>query len=276
MKGGLGAAMVAMGTLSEHKIVPPNDIILVATVDEEETMLGSKAVVNTHFIENAKKMVVCEPTNMELHPVCRGRTWAEIKLKGRAAHGSVRGEGINAIDKAVILMNRLNEYNIPHERHELMGESYWHVTEINGGLGPAIVPDQCTINLDVRLVPGQTSQDIWSQVDGILDELKEEVEDFDASIEIIETRDPWETSKNDAIVTTLEKAIKNIDLPVIHGGCLGTTDGTELRKSGVGIETVIIGPGHINLAHKENEYVSLDQLVQTAKIYINTMVCFEE
>ncbi|MFD1708327.1 M20 family metallopeptidase [Siminovitchia sediminis] len=276
MKGGLGSAMVALGTLSEHGIVPPNDIILVATVDEETIMLGSKKLINTHFIKNAKKMVVCEPTNLELHPVCRGRTWAEIKLKGKTAHASVPKEGINAIDKAVTFINRLNEYKIPHDKHELLGNSFWNVTEIKGGLGPAIIPDECTITLDVRLVPGQTSQDIWLQVGKILDELREEVQDFDSSIEIIETRDPWETPVNDSIVTTMEKSMKNIDLPILYGGFLGTTDGTELRKSGTGIDTVIFGPGRVELAHKENEYVSIHQLVEAAKVYIETMVSFEE
>lgn len=61
MKGGLGAAMVAMGTLAKHKIQPPGDIILAATVDEEDLMRGAKGLVTSNLISDASRFVICEP-----------------------------------------------------------------------------------------------------------------------------------------------------------------------------------------------------------------------
>lgn len=274
MKGGLGAAMAALGALSADNITPSCDVILLATVDEEGMMLGSKAIVNTHYTDNVKKLVVCEPTNMEIVTLCKGRTWADIKVFGEAAHASGENVGINAVDKAVTLINNLSQYNIPHVPHSVVGNSFWQVTEISGGLAPAIIPDQCTLTLDARLVPGQTTEDIWSDVEKIILSLKEKDPDFNAEINIIEERDPWETAKNDLFVKNMEQSINSLGLPVVYAGCLGTTDGTVLRKAGM--DTIIIGPGDISSAHKENESVSIKQLVQAAQVYLNVMVSWKD
>lgn len=273
MKGGLGAAMVALGALSSHKITPACDIVLLATADEEGMMLGSKAIVHTPFTENVKKLVVCEPTDMEIVTICKGRTWADMKVFGEAAHASGENAGINAIDKATILMNRLAQYNIPYEPHSVVGNSFWQVTEINGGMGPAIIPDQCTFTLDARLVPGQTTKDIWSDVEKIIESLKKEDPDFKAEINVIEERDPWETTKTDLFVKNMENSIKSLGLPIVYAGCLGTTDGTVLRKAGM--DSIIFGPGDITLAHKENENVSITQLIQAAQVYLHSMISWK-
>jgi len=275
MKGGLGAAMVAMATLAEHKIQPHGDIILAATVDEEDLMRGVKALIKTSLVSDVKRMVVCEPSNMEIATVCRGRTWAEVKVEGQSAHASIRGAGINAIDRAVMLMNRMKTYEIPYEKHEVLGDSFWQVTLINGGVETAIIPDFCTITVDGRLVPGQLSVDMWNEMEKLINSLKVETPDFNAKIKVIEEREPWEISKQDEFVKVVANACSAIGLPINYSGFAGTTDGTFLR--GLGIEGVIFGPGQIaNNIHKENERVSIGQLIQAAQIYAMTMLTWDK
>ncbi|MEL7568734.1 MAG: M20 family metallopeptidase [Dehalobacterium sp.] len=275
MKGGLGAAMVAMATLAKHKVQPPGDIILAATVDEEDLMRGAKALIKTSLVSDATKMVVCEPTNMDIVTACRGRTWAEIVVEGQTAHASIQGAGVNAIDRAVILMNRMKTYQIPYEKHGLLGDSFWQVTMINGGIEPAIIPDSCTITIDGRLVPGQMPEDMWNEMKKMINLIKEKVPNFNVKVNIIEAREPWEISNKDDFVKIVAKACKEINLPVKYSGFSGTTDGTIFRR--IGIEGIILGPGELkDNVHKENERVSIRQLVQATQIYALIMLSWNK
>ncbi|MEN3002815.1 M20 family metallopeptidase [Dehalobacterium formicoaceticum] len=270
MKAGLGAAMVAMGYLAENGIVPPGDIILVATVDEEALMGGAKSIIKTDVIADAKNVVVCEPTGMELVTCCRGRTWADITVKGLTAHASQKGAGINAIDRTLMLMNKMAGYEIPHQEHPYLGTSFWQITVIKGGVEPAIVPDRCTITVDARLVPGQMPQDIWNLMEQLIAEIKEEVPDFEAEIEILDQREPWVTPADDPMIQKIKGAYEVLSMPYRENGFSGTTDGTIFRR--IGMEAVIIGPGDLACVHKENEKVSLEQLAQAVQLYLITML----
>ncbi|SMB92319.1 succinyl-diaminopimelate desuccinylase [Desulfonispora thiosulfatigenes DSM 11270] len=269
MKGGLGAAMVAMATLARSNLKPAGDIIFLATVDGEDVMRGAKAIINTHYISDAKRIVVCKPTDMNLVTVCKGRTWADIKVLGKSAHASIPGAGINAIDRAIRLIEALSNHKIPHQYHELVGSSFWQVTLIKGGIEAAIIPESCTITVDARLVPGQNPDEIWKYVEGLINYLKIEIPDFEASIHVIDKREPWETN-DEEFIAKIEKAHNIMGKKVVKNGYLGTTDATVLRR--LGIESVIIGPGQIKYAHKEDEKVSIEQLKDAVKLYLLMMV----
>lgn len=270
MKGGLGAAMVAMGNVASSGILPPGDIIFVATVDEEDFMRGAKALLESELIADAKKVIVCEPSNLELQTCSRGRTWADVTVKGMTAHASRQGAGINAIKRAVLLMNRMADYQIPYEEHRFLGESFWQINLISGGIEPAMVPDSCTITVDARLVPGQMPQDIWDELEKLVNQIKIDVPDFKADINIIEAREPWETPADDWIIKNLKEAYHSLQIPLKESGFLATSDGTIFRR--MGMEAVIVGPGDLALAHKENEKVAVEQLIQATKLYMLTML----
>lgn len=270
MKGGLGAAMVTMGTLAREGITPPGDIILVATVDEENLMRGAKVIIASRVLEDAKKVVVCEPTNLELVTACKGRTWADIIVKGKTAHTSQQGAGINAIERANLLIDRIMKHKISQKRHPILGNSFWQVVAIHAGVEPILVPDSCTVTVDARLAPGQRSKDVWNQMEQMIDSMKIDVPNFEAEIHIIEEREPWEASSKDQIVKNIENAFDILQLPLKQSGFLGTTDGTVFRKAGM--DAVILGPGDLACVHKENERIAIKQLIQGSELYLLTML----
>lgn len=269
MKGGVGAAMVALATLARHGIQPAGDIVFAATVDEEALMHGAKALIQSPLISDVDKVVICEPTNMRVESSSRGRTWAEVTVRGESAHASAKGAGKNAIDRALVLMNRMKKHEIPHQKHPLLGESFWQTTMINGGIEPAMIPDSCNVTVDARLVPGQTSDDIWDQMGNLISSIQKDIPDFKADINVIEKRDPWETSSDDKVVSLLCDACRTVGIPANIAGFIATTDGTIFRR--IGIEGVIFGPGVLGNCHKENESVSVQQLIQAAQAYATMM-----
>ena len=70
----------------------------------------------------------------------------------------------------------------------MLGNVFWQVTLIDGGLEPAVVPDTCTVTVDARLVPGSTTNDIWNAMEALLAKLSAENPDFHAKFEVIERR----------------------------------------------------------------------------------------
>lgn len=270
MKGGLAGAMTAMKFLKDNDIVPPGDIILCASVDEEDLMRGVKAMLNYPELQNVKGVVVCEGTGLKLSVASRGRTWADVTFEGESAHASLKGAGNNAIVYGADFINRLYDHEIPYEPHELLGDYFWQANVVHGGVEPAIVPDHCTITVDARLIPGITSDHVWSEVQNILDQMHAENEKCVAHINILEAREPWETDLNSSLYHLAKDSYDLVGIEMKHRGQTGTTDGTYLRR--LGMESVILGPGQTEYIHKANEKVLIENLRNAARLYLTMML----
>lgn len=270
MKGGLGAAMAAMQFLQENHIQPPGDVVLVATVDEEDIMRGAKALINTACLQDIKNMIICEPSDMQLMFCSRGRTWADVTVKGESGHASIEGNGNNAILQAFKLMQAVNTHIIPAATHSILGKSFWQITVIHGGVEPAMVPDTCVVTVDARLVPGQTTQEIWRQLDHLLEELHQQDSRFQASLQIIESRNPWETSLESPLAQLIKHCCQQTNLPEHYSGFLATADGAVFSR--LAMDMAIIGPGTLEKSHQQNECVAICQLEQAAQLYLTLML----
>ncbi|MFZ7101264.1 MAG: M20 family metallopeptidase [Peptococcaceae bacterium] len=270
-KGGLAAAMVAMATLSSHKIQPKGDIILAATVDEENLMSGAKRLLGTPLIAGVERVICCEPTNLEIQICSKGRMWAEVTVFGQTGHASVKGAGINAIHRALKLMTKMETHSFSQQKHPSLGDSFWQTTMIQGGDAKGIIPDSCTLNVDVRLIPGQTPDDIWQEMHSIFAEIKKEIPDFHAEIRELERREPWEISQDDKLVGILVQSCLAAGITPVYSGYVATAECTIYRRAG--IDGVIIGPGNLQeSAYKENEKVAIAELFKASQVYLAAML----
>ena len=272
MKGGLGAAMAAMRMIKEHGEIPPGDVLLIATVDEEDLMRGAKALIQTSMFDDVKELIVCEPTDLKIVVSGRGRSWAKVTLHGESAHASIENNGNNAIMQAVALIDKLKEsqHRVSFTPHPQLGNFFWQTTMIQGGTESVIVPDSCVMIVDTRSVPGQTNKEIWDVFRDLLRELENEYKGFSASVEIIEEREPWEIDMDASLVNSTKRCCEKLGIPVSFDSANYTTDGCYFSKRGM--QTVIFGPGSIAQAHKENEYVSISQLEKAANFYYTLMM----
>ena len=270
MKGGLAGILTAMKYLKDHNIVPPGDIILAASVDEENLMRGAKAMMHYPQLQAAKGIIVCEGTGLELIADSRGRTWAEVIFEGKSAHASLKGAGNNAIVHAIKFADRLLNHSIPFEYHALLGEFFWQINVIQGGIEPAMVPDQCIVTVDARLVPGITPETVWQEVQKILDKMHEEDEKCVGHIHLLEAREPWSTDMQSPVVSLVRNSYNLLQIPMGRRGQKGTTDGTFLRR--MGIDTVMVGPGDSKYNHKANERAPIDFIRKAAQLYLTMML----
>ena len=264
MKSGLISAIYSMILLKRHNIKPSRDVILAATIDEENYMKGSKALQNNPIFEGAKYLIVCEPTDMKICNEQKGRTWADVCVHGMTAHGSQKGVGENAIYLAIKLIEK-----IKNTEFEEYPDTFWRTLAINAGVEPQVVPDRCTFTVDARLQVGHDPSNIWEKLEDMIKQVKKENPHFDANYDIADMRTSWHTSKEDKLIQDIEKSLQNIGINPVFETFFGSTDASMLIKNN--LIPVIIGPGDLSVVHRENEYVELSQLYDSCRLYLDIM-----
>ena len=268
MKGGLASAMVAMREITKRGIIPQRDIYLIATVDEEDGMKGSKALLKEPLLDSISLMVVCEPTSLKACIAGKGRTYGNIRISGKTGHGS-QGKGHNAIDFARKLLNQMEETKFPEYQGTPYGDSFWQPLVIHAGVEPCVVPDELELKVDARLVPEHKTESVWKKMQEILEELKAENAGYDATVEIIDQREGWTMGEDDPKVLQLRDVFTELMIPFETTYFAGTTDGSIFRKRG--IDCIIVGPGDLSCVHQENERVAIGELTDSCQIYFEMM-----
>jgi len=273
-KGGLAAMMHAMKAVSDSNIRPKSSTFLVAAVDEEYSFRG---VVK--FLEKglrADGAIVAEPTELEVVTASKGVLRWRLRAHGRAAHSSRPQLGINAVSKMAKLLIALDEKYKPSLQkrvHPILGSPTLNAGVIQGGVQVNQVPNSCTIEVDRRLVPGETQEQVWGEFENIIFELRALDPEMEIEMEppMLED-DPLETSSRERIVQIVTKVSYEVTGRNQLVGVPYGSDASKLARAG--IPSIILGPGCIDQAHAAEEYVELDQVRNAAEIYVRTMLEF--
>jgi succinyl-diaminopimelate desuccinylase len=190
------------------------------------------------------------------------------------AHGAMPLTGINPNTRMAKLIVELDQ--LEHREKERMGEHPYlgwpSITPtiiqapVKGEPQINVVPAQCMTTLDIRTVPGQEHHQLRKEIEVIIERLGKEDPHFKATLELIEDR-PWtETPKDHEVVQAVAQAFKQVTgKEPVYNGVPGATDGTFLHLAGVPIITTGAGDRHI--PHHADEYVDIDELVETVQIY---------
>jgi acetylornithine deacetylase/succinyl-diaminopimelate desuccinylase family protein len=273
-KAGLAAMMHALKIVRESKVRPRASVWLVAAIDEEHLYRG---VVK--FLEKgvrAEGAIVAEPTNLRTVVASKGVLRWRLRTRGRAAHSAKPDLGINAVAKMAKLIGAMEERltTIFEKRnHPLLGSPTINVGVIHGGLQINQVPDSCTIEVDRRLVPGETKESAYGELESLVTELQEADCELNVEMEPPMVEDyPLETSPSERIVQTVLKASQEVAGLASLAGVPYGSDASKLARAG--IPSVIFGPGNIDQAHAAEEFVELDQVRLAAEIYARTILEF--
>ena len=189
-----------------------------------------------------------------------------MKVKGKAAHGSMPDEGINAIEGVCVGIKALKDI-IPKTKHDLLGQTTLNVGMINGGAKINVVPEDCYIDCDFRLIPEVNQEEFDLSITDLMKKLSDE-NDCQYTHEILHTIPALSTNQNESIVKGLLKWSKRISNHAENP--IGLSYGTDAAAliPPDNIPFVIIGGGSPSVLHQTNEYVHLSDLVDTSKIII--------
>jgi acetylornithine deacetylase/succinyl-diaminopimelate desuccinylase family protein len=273
-KAGLAAMMHAMRILKQAGIRPHASVILVAAVDEEHSFRGVVKFVEKGI--KAEGAIVAEPTDMETVVASKGCLRWRIRTRGRAAHSSKPQIGINAISKMMKIMAAMDE-TFPEpfagRRHPLVGSPTVNVGIISGGRQVNQVPDWCTIDIDRRLIPGETKAAVWKEFESLIADLRARDPELEVEMEAPMLEDyPLETVASARIVQVIAKVSQELTGQHHAVGVPYGSDASKLAQAGT--PSVILGPGNIDQAHAADEWVELDQVSLAAEVYARTILEF--
>jgi acetylornithine deacetylase len=257
MKGGLAASMTAIKAIVDSGTELRGDIILAGVCDEEYASIGTEHLMQDIIVDAA---VIGEPTGLDIQIAHKGFAWAEINTKGLAAHGSAYEVGIDAIVKMghVLIGLEALQRILQEEKHQLVGPGSIHASVINGGRELSTYPDTCKLELERRLIPGETKKDIEEELENLLKSLKKADNKFQGNFNITFFRAPMELDPDEMICKILrDETAKLIGKSPNFVGGSGWMDTQIIYEKG--IPALAYGPSGEG-AHAAVEWVDLDSV----------------
>jgi acetylornithine deacetylase len=263
MKGGI-AAMCAAAALGASRN-PTRRVIVAAVVDEEYESLGMRALIAGGV--RADAAIVTEPTRLAICPAHRGFVWIDIELTGRAAHGSRYDIGVDAITHAGLLLAELDRLERTREstaRHPLLGRGSLHASKIHGGVGMSTYPESCTLSIERRTLPGESTDTAISEITEACDRVRALDPRFDARVSLTTAQLPSDVPAHAPIVERLRSALEQEQVPVKIEGLSAWTDAALLNEAE--IPAICFGPGDIALAHAGEEFVPVPEIETATRV----------
>ncbi len=272
MKGSLAACVAAAKALLDagHRLA--GDLVIAAVSDEEHASLGTQSLLSAVPVDAA---VVTEPTSLRLCLAHKGFSWLEVTTRGRAAHGSRPDLGIDAnlrMGRVLHELDRLERALRGGRRHPLLGPGSLHAATLHGGTGLSTYAAECRLAIERRTLPGDTEASVIAEIEAILASLREDDATFDATLEHVLTRAPFEARPESRIVECVAaagEAVLGSALPRV--GETPWMDAALLAS--VGVDTVVIGP-HGEGAHAAVEWVELESVFRLAEILARAALAF--
>lgn len=223
----------------------------------------------------ADACIIGYPGTEEIAIGSRGFLRLNITTLGKSAHAGARyNVGVNAISKMIKLTQALEKLKMRYKKTSLFkfGPKLT-VSQIEGGQAINIVPDQCNIKVDIRLVPSQTKETVMRDIESLLKKLKKDDHQFQYELQPYLYEPPFQTSVNSKIVKILKnnaQKILNKKVKLIASGASNV--GNIIRNRG--IDTISgFGVDGDNF-HSENEFIFVNSIIPVVKIYIKTILDF--
>jgi succinyl-diaminopimelate desuccinylase len=295
MKGGLAASIIAVEAFIEAYPQFHGAIEISGTGDEESGGYGGVAYLAEKGFFNPERVqhvIIPEPLNKDR--VClghRGGWWAEIETFGEIAHGSMPFLGDCAVRHmgAVIDKFETELYPAMLQRHTEMPvvpdgarQSTMNINSIHGGqsepdddftgLPAHCVPDSCRIVIDRRFLVEETLEDVRNEVENLLDQLKLERPKFDYELRELNSVLPSMTDKTAPIAASLARQIYQVlGKEADFVASPGTYDQKHIDRIGKLKNCVAYGPGILELAHKPDEYVGVEDMMVSVHVMARSL-----
>lgn len=267
-KGTMAAMLRALAEIGEGIPSLGCRVTFAGLMGEETGQWGSKDFAKRyHGFDLA---IAGEPTDCRVVHTHKGSWWAELRTRGRAAHGARPELGENAILKMARVAGVLDtdfrsRLRAPEFRHPVLGDSTLNPGVVRGGSRTNIVPDECTLHLDVRFTPALSRY-------GVERLLQETLREFAAEIPVeVITRSmsaPLDTPADHPLVRKLAAAGAGLT------GAPWFCDAAWLAQAG--IPSVAAGPGSIDQAHTADEWIAIDDLEKGVAFFRRFLESFGE
>ncbi|WP_087211736.1 acetylornithine deacetylase/succinyl-diaminopimelate desuccinylase family protein [Yoonia vestfoldensis] len=290
MKGGLAASIIAAEAFLATHADFAGAIEISGTADEESGGYGGVAyLAEQGFFDPARVQHVIIPEPLHKDRVClghRGGWWAEIETHGEIAHGSMPFLGDCAVRHmgAVLAAFETTLYPAMAARRTDMPvvpdgarSSTMNINSIHGGqpefaagdtsLPAHCVPDSCRIMIDRRFLAEESIDQVRGEVTALLEELKMQRDKFSYDLREINMVLPSMTDRDAPVVQVIADEIEKVlGRPAEFVASPGTYDQKHIDRIGKLKNCIAYGPGLLELAHKPDEYIGVDDMIDSAQV----------
>lgn len=274
MKGALAAMAGAMAAIRESGGLKAGRVTLAAVIDEELESLGAEALIQSGFA--ADGAIIGEPSENRVAIGHLGLEWLEARFFGKAVHGSVRKEGIDAIAAAAHFISLVEGELIPEfarRRDPVLGLPAINIGTIHGGQQPSMVAAGCRVQVDRRWVATETIEQVFDDLEKLLTKVRTARPGLRTGLERMPEgmatmlHGPLVIAPGHPLVLAALGAIDDAGGPDRTPTVFPAwTDGALLSRE-AGIPTLIWGPGELRLAHSAEEGVPVEDVFLAARLY---------
>ena len=272
MKGAIACMMYAARLLREQHIPLSGQLQFLFNVDEENKNAGLFRYMKEPMRSDA--VVVGEATELKAAICHRGVMAVTCTVLGCSAHASRPGQGINAITRATLLMEKIRRLNeqLANAPATSCGHGSIEITMISGGNKVNVIPDDCHFSMDRRLNLMETQETCIAQLEDCVREVRREIPDFECEFQVTAFSPPHEIRPDHpfvlAVQTAVESIVKEANPPCVFPATCEAGYFAENLKCPV----IILGPGSIREAHTVDEYVEVSQLTNCVRIYLTLIL----
>ncbi|WP_372674371.1 acetylornithine deacetylase/succinyl-diaminopimelate desuccinylase family protein [Aquicoccus sp.] len=290
MKGGLAASIVAAEAFIAVCPDFKGAIEISGTADEESGGFGGVAYLaeKGYFSpDRVQHVIIPEPLNKDR--IClghRGVWWAEIETHGEIAHGSMPFLGDCAVRHMGAVMAEMETSLFPllaTKRTDMpvvpegAKQSTLNINSIHGGeneqaedytgLPSPCVPDSCRMVIDRRFLIEEDIDEVQSEILNVLTTVQGRRENFRFDVRELQRVLPSMTEKSAPVVQSVARAISDVmGKEANYVVSPGTYDQKHIDRIGRLKNCIAYGPGILDLAHKPDEYVGIDDMVESAQV----------
>ncbi len=293
VKGGMAAMLAALARRDGSAKGAPT-IVLALAVNEECGFTGASALCDLWSAADADSLsavedqvvavtlsldelrahrpscaIIAEPTLLDVVVAHKGVVRWHCHTHGRAAHSAQPEQGKNAIEAMAEVIRAVGQYDqqvlANREPHPHCGRPTICVTTIQGGTGVNTVPDHAVLVIDRRLVPGEEPQQAFEELVAFV------AEHADTADCRIEQETPWMLGRSldehpanrqwgEQVAAAARSAGNSSELIRVPY----CTDASAIAQ--LGIPAIVFGPGSIDQAHTDDEWIALDQLERATEV----------
>ena len=297
MKGGLASSIIACEALIESGLPLPGALEISGTVDEESGgFSGVGYLAERGYFSHPRVQHVIIPEPLGVDRIClghRGVWWGEVETRGRIAHGSMPFLGDSAILHMSAFLHLLESRLMPQLRERRTAVpveppgarvSTLNINSVHGGqieqtyrqdalgrptgdLPAPVVAHACRAVLDRRFIAEEELDAVKQEIVDMLEELRRTRPGFDYAVRDIMSFVPTATPQDAPVVQATARAIARVlGREPSFIASPGTYDQKHIVRTGKLRDCIAYGPGILDLAHQPDEYVGVQELVDSAKI----------
>lgn len=284
-KAGIAASIFAVEAIRRSGIKLIGTVEQSGTVDEESGGFAGVAYLARQGLIGRNRtdfVIITEPSNVDR--ICighRGVYWFKVVQHGRIGHGSMPYLGVNAAEHLGDFIHEINHtlkpkleqrttsmpVEPPGSRHPSINiNSIFGGQPENGTQTPCVI-DRAGAIFDRRFLPEEPIEQVKEEIHNLLEGMRSQNPTFQYTIEDLMIVQPAQTAPGSPLIRAVAEAIEQVvgKAPPLFASP-GTYDQKHVTRMGHVEDCIAYGPGILDLAHQPDEYVLIQDLVNSAKV----------